>query len=102
MFTPLLKWCLEKGLIVTAVYEIIRYVPGTVFDWFTGEVSGARRAADNDKDNKAKELLGNTFKLKENALYGKLIEDREKHTNTIFTTNEDKIEEFLGALVLRT
>ena len=59
------------------------------FKWFPEEVSGARRAADQDKN---KRQLGDTAKLKGNSFYGKMIENLEKHMNTKFTTDEKLID----------
>ena len=83
LYSPLLKWYLNHGLQVTKIHKYISYTPGTPFKWFPEEVSGARRAADNDKNKKQ---LGDTAKLKGNSFYGKMIENLEKHMNTKFTT----------------
>ena len=39
-----------------------------------------------------KEGLGDTAKLKGNSVYGKLIEDLERHTNTRFTSKESDVD----------
>ena len=63
LYTPLIKWYLEKGLKVTALYKNLQYEPSRPFQWFTEEVSNARREGDDDK---AKKQIGDTFKLKGN------------------------------------
>ena len=89
LYSPLLKWYLNHGLQVTKIHRYISYTPGTPFKWFPEEVSGARRAADQDKN---KRQLGDTAKLKGNSFYGKMIENLEKHMNTKFTTDEKLID----------
>ena len=37
--TPLLKWCLEHGLEVTKIYQVIEYTPQRYFHEFVEEVS---------------------------------------------------------------
>ena len=89
LYSPLLKWYLNHGLQVTKIHKYISYTPGTPFKWFPEEVSGARRAADQDKN---KRQLGDTAKLKGNSFYGKMIENLEKHISTKFTTDENLID----------
>ena len=55
------------------------------FEWFPEEVSNARRDGDS---NPALKQLGDTFKLKGNSFYGKMIKDLEKHTKTNYTNDE--------------
>ena len=89
LYSPLLKWYLNHGLQVTKIHKYISYTPGRPFKWFPEEVSGAQRAADQDKN---KRQLGDTAKLKGNSFYGKMIENLEKHMNTKFTTDENLID----------
>ena len=89
LYSPLLKWYLNHGLQVTKIHKYISYTSGRPFKWFPEEVSGARRAADQDKNKKQ---LGDTAKLKGNSFYGKMIENLEKHMNTKFTTDEKLID----------
>ena len=90
LYSPLLKWYLNHGLQITKIHQYISYTPGRPFKWFPEEVSGARRAADQDKN---KRQLGDTAKLKGNSFYGKIIENLEKHMNNKFTTDEKLIDE---------
>ena len=89
LYSPLLKWYLNHGLQVTKIHKYISYTSGRPFKWFPEEVSGARRAADQDKN---KRQLGDTAKLKGNSFYGKMIENLEKHISTKFTTDENLID----------
>ena len=92
LYSPLLKWYLNHGMVITGVHHLIRYEPGRPFAWFPEEVANARRQADNDP---SKKQLGDVSKLKGNSFYGKMIEDLIRHFNTIFTSNEDKVDEAL-------
>jgi len=58
--TPLLKWYLEHGLVVTRVYQVVEYTPKACFKPFGEAVSDARRAGDRDP-NKA--IIADTMKL---------------------------------------
>ena len=89
LYTPLLKWYLKRGLKVTAYHQLLLYKPGRPFDWFPDEVANIRREADKDPDKKN---LGATSKLKGNSFNGKIIEDVTRHTNTFFTTDENKVD----------
>ena len=89
LYTPLLKWYLEHGLKVTGIYKYLSYTPGKPFSWFPKEVSSARRDGD---ENPALKPLGDTFKLKGNSFYGKMIEDLTKHVRVTFTRNEDSVD----------
>ena len=46
LYTPLIKWYLNHGLIITAVHKIIEYKPSKPFKFFPIEVSNARRDGD--------------------------------------------------------
>ena len=141
LYTPLLKWCIEHGLEVTAYHELSLYQPGRPFDWFPKELADARREGDieglteqlekaykdgdkkkmytvlkeltnypdievlvNEKKElseiisklytlyKGKKLLGDTYKLKGNSFYGKMIEDVVRHLCTTFTTNGNDVD----------
>ena len=60
LYAPLLKWYLDHGLVVTAVYRTIDYMAQKLFDWFVYEVANKRRQGDADAD---KALLAEVFKL---------------------------------------
>ena len=85
-----MKWYLNHGLKVTTVHKYLKYKPGKPFEWFSEEVSQARRNGDNDPGLKQ---LGDTHKLKGNSFFHKMIEDLMKHLKTTFTTNEELVDE---------
>jgi len=49
VFEPFLRWYIEHGLEITAVYTTMDYKPKQVFNWFVDEVTAARRTGDEDK-----------------------------------------------------
>ena len=68
--TPLLKWYLEKGLVVTKVYLLVQYYPCKTFEPFVDEVTAARRQGDHNTGSK---ILSDLYKLLGNSSYGKTI-----------------------------
>ncbi|PIK55307.1 hypothetical protein BSL78_07779 [Apostichopus japonicus] len=85
--TPLLKWYIEHGLIVTRIYQIAQFIPKAVFCQFGDEVSEARREGDKDP---AKSILADTMKLIGNSAYGKTVTNKEKHLDVV-VCNDDKV-----------
>ena len=74
--TPLLKWYLEHGIVITNIYTVIEYIPNAAFNSFMMQVAQARLDGDRDKD---KALITVTMKLIGNSSYGKLITNKENH-----------------------
>ena len=85
LITPLLKWCVNHGLEVTKIYEVVQYLPVKCFENFGLQVSKARRSGDSGP-NKA--ILAQTFKLWGNSSYGKTICNKEKHRNIRYCDSE--------------
>ena len=85
LYAPLLRWYVDHGAVITAVYRTIDYTPGKVLDWFVEQVTETRRTGYVEK---SKALLAEVFKLLGNSGYGKLIEALERQTNVIFTKEE--------------
>ena len=71
------------------MYKVLSYEPSRPFQWFTEEVSNARREGDKDE---AKKQLEDTFKLKGNSFYRKMIEDLERHSSINFTTSQKEVD----------
>ena len=92
VYAPLLRWYVDHGAVITAVYRTIDYTPGKVFDWFVEQVTEARRTEDVEK---SKALLAEVFKLLGNSGYGKLIEALERQTNVIYTKDEKVVDRAL-------
>ena len=74
--TPLLKWYLKHGLVMSDVQRIVEYRPRACFETFGQTVCDARRTGDSDP-NKA--ILADSFKLLGNAAYGKTITNIANH-----------------------
>ena len=92
LFTPLIVWYLRHGLKITAVHQLIEFERGKPFEWFPEEVANTRREADKDV---SKKILGNTAKNKANSFVGKMIENKTRHTDTVFTTDDEQVEKAL-------
>ena len=88
--TPLVKWYLKHGLVVTKIYEVIQYLPVKCFENFGHQVSAARRSGDSDSK---KAILAQTFKLWGNSSYGKTICNKEKHRNIKYCNGETVSEQ---------
>jgi hypothetical protein len=58
--TPLLRWYLKKGLVVTDIIEIVEYRGERCFERFGNTVSDARRQGDLNPDSS---ILADTMKL---------------------------------------
>ena len=81
--TPLLKWYLDHGLIVTKVEMFIEYFPERPFAGFADEVTAARRRGDVNANER---ILSDCYKLMGNTTYGKTICNKEKHTTVKYTS----------------
>ena len=89
VYASLLRWYVDHGVGITAVYRTIDYTPGKVSDWFVEQVTEARRTGDVEK---SKVLLAGVFKRLGNSGYGKLIEALERQTNVIYTKDEKVVD----------
>ena len=92
LYMPLLKWYIEHGRKVTAVYRTIDYVPRRVFYWFVHEVASMRRKGDAEED---KALLAEIYKLLGNSAYGKFIETVERQSQVLYTKDEDEVDKHM-------
>ena len=86
-FTPLLKWYLEHGHVITNIYTVVEYISNAAFNSFMTQVAQARLDGDLDK---SKALIAETMKLIGNSNYGKLITNKEKHHDIVYV-NESEI-----------
>ena len=60
IITPLLRWYIEHGIVVTKIYQLIEFSPVKCFETFANKVSDDRRAGDN---NSNAQVIGDTSKL---------------------------------------
>lgn len=74
--TPLLRWYLNNGLVVTKVYQAIEMKPRSCFGKIRDEVISHRRKADEHPDYKS---AAESWKTLGNSLYGKAMTNKEKH-----------------------
>jgi hypothetical protein len=93
IYSPLLKWFIQHGLVITKFYCAIAYKPEYAFQQFADEVSDARRAGDVDT---AYELIAETMKLFGNSAYGKTITNKENFVSTTYG-NEDNISKKINS-----
>ena len=85
--TPLLKWYLNHGLVITHIYTAVKYIPNAALNSFMMHVAQARLDRDHDND---KALIAETMKLTGNSSYRKLITNKEKHHDIVYV-NESEI-----------
>ena len=69
------------------------------FQLVVNEVANNRRKGDAEKD---KALLAEVFKLLGNSAYGKFFEAVERHTNTIYTCDEEEVDKSLRSARFKT
>jgi hypothetical protein len=82
--TPLLKWYIMHGLVVTDIYEVLEYKRSKCFEEFAKTVSEARRSGDVDP---SQSILGAIYKLLGNSFYGKMVTNKRKQTDVVYCTD---------------
>ena len=90
LYTPLLKWYLEHGLIITKTYNFVQAEKHRPFSKFVDTVSDARRGGDVDINKK---MFGEMMKLVGNSFFGRSGMDMTKHkaTSYIHVDDEEKL-----------
>ena len=92
LYSPLIKWYLQKGLIIDQFYEAAIYNPGRPFSWLPEMVAQKRREA----DEKPKiSQVGETYKLLANSAYGKMIENRERQDRVELTADVRRVQKLV-------
>ena len=86
--TPLLKWYIEHGLVVSNITLVLEYEPDACFRDFGFRVSEARRQGDVDR---SKAIIAETYKLLGNSAYGKTVTNVTKHAEISFVS-ADKLK----------
>ena len=86
--TPLLKFYLDQGLVVSRVHRAIQWRSHPWLEPFADFVSTSRRAADADPNQK---ILGETAKLVGNAGFGRFIMDVTRHQEVRYEQDESKV-----------
>jgi hypothetical protein len=91
--SPLARWYLQQGLIITEIYQLIRYHPRDLFRRFGESVCDARRRGDVDP---SKKILADTSKLIGNSCYGKTITNKDRHRNVEYVDGHDEASDSIG------
>jgi len=86
--SPLLQWYLQKGLVVTRLYQAIEYCPNDVFTTFVKEMVRDRRKAD-DPEN-PQELISQISKIISNSAYGSLLINKMEHSKIDYVKSKEK------------
>lgn len=76
IYTPLLKWYLEHGMVVTRTYSFVKASRHRPFKPFMEAVSDARREGDVDV---TKSMVAEMMKLVGNTAFGRSGMDQSKH-----------------------
>ena len=92
LYSPLIKWYLQKGLIIDQFYEAAIYNPGQPFSWFPEMVAQERREAD---ENPNLSQVGETYKLLANSAYGKMIENLERQDPVELTADVRRVQKLV-------
>ena len=79
LYTPLLKWYLDHGLVVTKIHSFIKATANNPFKTFTEKVSDNRREGDKDK---SKTIIAEAWKLTGNSAFGRTGMDKNRHVST--------------------
>ena len=74
--SPLLKWYLEHGLVVTKIHRVVEFTPMACFRDFADKVASARRDGDADP---SKAIIADTCKLWGNSAFGSVLMNKERH-----------------------
>jgi hypothetical protein len=83
--TPLLKWYLEHGMVVTKIYQVVEFTLHRCFQEFVKEVSNGRRLCDAHPD---KAIIADTKNVEGNSAYGGTIMDQEKFQSVTYVQCE--------------
>lgn len=86
LITPLLRWYIQHGLVVTKIYQFIEFSPKKAFLPFEQSVTNDRRAGDRDP---AYKVIADTSKLIGNSFYGYTIMNKSKHLSVKFCTHDE-------------
>jgi hypothetical protein len=86
--TPLLKWYLEHGMVVTKIYQVVEFISHRCFQEFVKEVSDGSRLGNAHPD---KAIIGDTKKVEGNSAYGGTIMDQEKFQSVTYVQGEGRV-----------
>ena len=92
--TPLLKFYLEKGLMVTEVYEAVQWNPSPAFAEFAKFMTTKRREGDSGGST----VNAETAKTVGNAGHGRFLMDVTRHRKIIYTEDDKKIRKEMDSV----
>ena len=93
LMTPLLKWYLEHGLVVTRIYTTVEYILNAAFSSFMMQIAQCRLKGDRNKD---KALIAEMSKLICNSSYGRMITNKKKHHDIVYINESEISTEIIG------
>jgi hypothetical protein len=85
IYTPLLKWYLAHGLVITKTYSFIKAHGHRTFKNFEEQVSDARRQGDIDP---SQQMIAEMMKLVGNSAFGRSGMDKSKHTTVKYESDK--------------
>ena len=85
--TSLLKWYLKHGMVVTKIYQVVKFQAQRCLKDFVQEVSDARRQRDVNPDTA---IIAETMKVIGNSGYGSIIMDKSKHRKIQYIQRENE------------
>jgi len=88
IYTPLLKWYLEHGMVITKTYSFIKANAHKAFKPFMEAMSQARRDGNADE---SKKMVGTMMKLVGNSAFGRSGMDMSKHKEVEFMSDDKSI-----------
>ena len=88
--TPLLKFYIDHGLVISHVYKVIEFEPKKCFEKFVNDVADDRRKADKGL---IPLIQGDTSKLIGNSAYGSMLLDPSKHRNMRYAFNSETVSQ---------
>ena len=86
--TPLLKWYIEHGLIISKIYQVIEYKPSKCFRKFGQIITKARRNGDINPDST---ILSTSCKLVQNSSYGKFLSKISSYQDVFYVEDSSKL-----------
>ena len=81
LLTPLLRWYILHGILVSKVHQVIEFSRLKCFEEFGREVTERRRAGDQNQDL---QVFATLSKLEGNAAFGGTIMNKEKFKRTTY------------------
>lgn len=96
--TPLLKFYLLEGMVVSKVHQAVEWVHEACFGSFGDFVSTSRREADLPGGST---ILGETAKTVGNAGYGRFLMDVTRHLDVCYENDEEKVARTINSFFFR-